>query len=267
VATKTIQVLPLALDGRGERYPGWVSYEDTVSDSPDVEIFCGGVNSKPRIGAALWRQGQFLHFGFEEGPGELNATGRALLVNSIAYIARFREDRALCRAPSPFAGKSIRSRSSLERWLADEETPLEYFTEAIAPEALADVPAERAACRAWFQAHREWLHPTEEGPLGVDRDAQALGLAYGRAEMFDAACAALAEDVARAQHARALLARCVPEGPGPEASADIWRAWFSERRPYLFFSEEGGYRWYVDALALRRKVPSAELLGPARAGG
>jgi hypothetical protein len=241
-----------------------VSYDETVSDSPDVEIFCGGVNSKPNIGAALWRQGQFLHFGFEESPSELNETGRALLVNSIAYIAGFHQDRAICRSPSSFTGVSIRARSKLERWLADEKTPLEWVTAALAPELLKDVPADRSAFGEWFRAHREWLHPGEDGRLALDLDAKTLGIAYGRPEMFDAACAALAEGGKRAQHASALLARYVPEGPGSGSSAEVWRAWIAEHRPYLFFSEWGGYRWYVDTLAQRRKVPSAELVGPAR---
>jgi hypothetical protein len=265
VTTRSINVLPLVSDIHARRSSGWVSYDQTVSDSPDVEIICGGVNEKPNLGAALWREGHLLHFGFEQSPMEMNATGCALLVNSIAYIAHFRQDRAICRAPSPFAGVSIRARSSLERWLNDEETPLSYFTAAIVPKLLDGIPADREVYRAWFRAHREWLHPTEGGKLDLDLDAQALNIAYGRPEMFGVACAALSAGGERAQHASALLARYVPDGPDVGSSAEVWRAWIDKNRPYLFFSEWGGYRWYLDLLAQRRKVPSAELLGPKRA--
>jgi hypothetical protein len=39
----------------------------------------------------------------------------------------------------------------------------------------------------------------------------------------------------------------------------------AENRPYLFASDTADYRWYVDPLAKRRGVPSAELRGPKRA--
>ena len=38
-----------------------------------------------------------------------------------------------------------------------------------------------------------------------------------------------------------------------------------ENRPYLFFSDQGDYRWYVDTLARKRGIPSQDLRGPARA--
>jgi hypothetical protein len=262
---KKIRVLPLVNDIHASGFPGWVSYRETVSDSPDVEIFSGGVNEKPDIGAALWRQGQFLHFGFESSPQEMNDTGRALLVNSIAYIARFHQDRALCVSPSPFAGVSIRSRAKLARWLESEDTPLDWFTAAIEPDLLSKLPADRAAYRKWFETHRDWLHPNELGLLALDADAKALGVGYDRPEMFATACAALAEGGERARHASAVLARYVPDGPGAAANAETWRAWLDAHKPYLFFSEWGGYRWYVDALAQHRGVPSTDLRGADRA--
>ena len=51
----------------------------------------------------------------------------------------------------------------------------------------------------------------------------------------------------------------------PDAAAEAWSAWIGAHRDVLFFSESGGYRWYVDPLAKRRGVPTAKLRGPARA--
>ena len=46
---------------------------------PEVEILCGGINDKTARAAGLWRQGNLLHFGFEQSPAELNETGRVML--------------------------------------------------------------------------------------------------------------------------------------------------------------------------------------------
>ena len=46
---------------------------------------------------------------------------------------------------------------------------------------------------------------------------------------------------------------------------DAWSGWYLAHEPYLFYSEWGGYRWYVDPLAKRRGVPTKDLRGSKRA--
>ena len=60
------------------------------------------------------------------------------------------------------------------------------------------------------------------------------------------------------------MARYAPDGPGEKAPAAEWARWVEKNWAYLFFSDTGGYRWYLDPLAQRRGVPTAELRGPAR---
>jgi len=62
-----------------------------------------------------------------------------------------------------------------------------------------------------------------------------------------------------------LVGRYLPDAKGLDAGA--LRAWVAANRAYLFASDTGDYRWYVDPLAKRRGVPSAELRGPRRADG
>jgi len=73
-------------------------------------VFCGG-EKKAATAAAVWRQGNLLHFGFEQSPDELNAIGRRLLLNSIAYISRFTEDKPIAITPSVFAGPAALPRT------------------------------------------------------------------------------------------------------------------------------------------------------------
>jgi hypothetical protein len=92
----------------------------------------------------------------------------------------------------------------------------------------------------------------------------ALGAPIDRVEFFEKTIAALRRKGDDAQRAKRLLTRYAPAGAKHEA-ADEWEKWFAEDRPYLFFSDQGDYRWYVDPLAKKRGVPSKDLRGPARA--
>ena len=94
---------------------GWCTYYYEFADVPDVELFCGGVNEKTPRASALWRQGNLLHFGFEQSPAEMNATGRAMLANAIAYISRFTEDRPIDVTPSVFGSEQVRHNTTSSR--------------------------------------------------------------------------------------------------------------------------------------------------------
>ena len=97
-----VDILPLVDDLQRSYRDGWCVYTYEHVQAPELEIICGGVNAKTHMASAIWRQGNLLHFGFEQSPGELNGTGRALLVNSICYISRFTEDRPIVRTPKSF---------------------------------------------------------------------------------------------------------------------------------------------------------------------
>jgi len=131
-----IQVMPL-VDDRGRYWKsGWCSYAFDFAANPDVEFFCGGVNHKTPTAAGLWRQGNFLHFGFEQSPAEMNEQGRLLLLNAIAYISRFTEDRPIAITPSVFAGPVARSRGTPARWLRNESM-VQAVRDLLAPELKA----------------------------------------------------------------------------------------------------------------------------------
>ena len=259
-------MLPL-VDGHDTQYsPGWCSYLYRHAESPEVEVFCGGINSKTAKAAGLWRQGNLLHFGFEQSPAELNATGRALLINSVVYIARFREDRAIAKIVSPFVGPSPHDRAAIHRALTRPDFGLPYL-KIIVAEPLYKEMAERSNDErlAWYRQFEGFLHGNEEGRLVVDEDAVSFGAPPNSPQFFDKAIAALAADKDVASQAARLLERYAPDGPGENSSAAAWKSWLLENKPYLFFSDCGGYRWYIDALAKQRAIPSARLRGPARA--
>ncbi|WP_406699745.1 hypothetical protein V5E97_12885 [Singulisphaera sp. Ch08] len=118
-----IKVLPLVADFHRKWKAGWCTHALDFARLPDVEFFCGGVNTQTPTSAGLWRQGNLLHFGFEQSPAEMNESGQRLLLNSIAYISRFTEDRPIAVTPSVFGGPAARSRSTLGRWLRNPDYP------------------------------------------------------------------------------------------------------------------------------------------------
>jgi hypothetical protein len=267
---REVDVLPLVSDlSKDERSTGsptgWVTYSDDFKELPEVEYFCGGINVKHPTAAGLWRQGNLLHFAFEQSPAELNQTGQALLLNSIAYISRFTEDRPIAKTPSVFAGPYPRARARVISAITNESIDLGYLQYYLAPSTFGLVKKmDRAVCRAWLAQNGTYLYPNKDGLLAVDEQAKSFGTPYDSPEFFEKAIAALGTPGDSATQARRLLARFAPEGPG-DGSAELWASWWKDNRPYLFFSFAGGYRWYIDPLAKKRAIPTADLRGSARA--
>jgi hypothetical protein len=254
-------VLPLVSNDKVEHVSGWCTYSDAF-DSPEMEVLCGGVNHKTPTAGAIWRQGNLLHFGFDLSPEEMNERGRALLVNSIVYIARFLEDRPITHAPERallrVGADRITAKTNPERDYVEW-----YFSPAVRTAGKVD---DWPAFQAWYRKNRDFLRADRKlkGSLVLDEEARAFGVAPHQAEFFPAGIAALKEGGVSATRAAKLLRRYAPDGP-QEPKAELWKRWWEENRPYLFFSESGWYRWYIDPLARKRGKPTAELRGTARA--
>jgi hypothetical protein len=262
------ELLPLVKDQAGRFVPGWCTYTYEHIQAPELEVLCGGVNSKTPAAGAIWRQGHLLHFGFEPSPAELNDSGRALLVNSICYIARFTEDRPIVRTPSPFySGVRLLDRGAIARLVANTERDLQLFLDFYLAAELRPATREldREGVGQWFHEVAPYLRADVEGKFVIDAEAQQFGMAPDQPEFFEKAIAALRAADRHSEQVRKLLGRYAPEGPeAANSSADDWDQWWSENRAYLFFSDTGGFRWYLDPLAKRRGVPTEELRGSSR---
>jgi hypothetical protein len=263
---KTVEVLPLATDPKKRHTPGWCTYTYEHTQAPELEVLCGGVNSKTPKAGAVWRQGNLLHFGFDLTPADMNANGRALLVNGIVYIARFTEDRVIVRTPCVFTqGKRLFDRGAVARAIVGPDADPKRLEYLLSKETYGKLKGKtREQLAEWHAAVRDYLHAGTGKGLVVDEEARSFGVPPAGPTFFDKAIAALG-DRGRADTARRLLARYAPDGPGADASREKWRAWWKANERYLFFSDTGGYLWYIDPLAKKRGVKTADLRGPARA--
>ncbi len=213
-----IEVLPL-VENRQKKYPdGWCTYTYEHTQAPELEAICGGINAKTPRASGIWRQGNVLHFGFEQSPADLNDNGRALLANSIAYIARFTEDRPIVRTPSPFYSSArYMDRQVIDRLVKNKDRDLkEYLDWYLGPGAREQVrDADREKLAGWFAGVRGFLRADEHGKLVIDEEAQKFGAANDTFEFLQQAIAALAEAGERAELARTLFdsatCRTVPQ--------------------------------------------------------
>ena len=246
---------------------GWCTSGLDLEDSPEVEVMSGGINGKTPQHAALWRQGNLLHFGFQETPSEFNATGRALLENAVVYIARFGDDRPIAVTSAGFTRKDYpRSRGGLRRALAKPDVTAKELARYLSTELRGEIEnkaAEEAKC--WIEEHMRFLAADATGRLAVDEDAKALAIALDAADFF-AQALLRAADADKEKQALSLLTRRIPEGPGADAKREAWKAFLDANKAYLFFTERGGYVWLLDPLAKKRGVATADLRGSRRAG-
>jgi hypothetical protein len=264
VSGPTIEVVPLVKDPKGNYASGWCTYTYEHEGAPELEVFCGGVNSKTPKAGAVWRQGNLMHFGFDLAPAQMNDAGKALLVDVIAYISRFTEDRPIVHTPCVFVqGTRVFDRGLVGRLLAHPDLgDLQHYLAKAEWEGLKG--KERAEVASWFREAGDYLHADAAGKLSVDTEARTFGVGPARPEFIEKAIAAL-DAADRAPAARSLLARYVPDGPGASGNSATWRAWWEGNRPYLFFTDTGGYRWLIDPLAKKRGIPTEKLRGRARA--
>jgi len=269
--TATIPVIPL-VDGIRQYHSvindyarGWSTHYYEFADMPEVEVFCGGINEQTPRSAAFWRQGNLLHFGFEQSPSQLNKVGRAMLVNAIVYISHFTQDRPIDITPSVFGPEKIaisrnRAKNYFSRFPAD-------VTNIFSAATLATFNwHDASAAETWFASERPWLHPNPENLLEIDAEAKSLGTPFDSPEFLPKTIGTLRDEKTKAI-AATLLARYVFQPLAANASADEWEKWWHENSAYVFYSELGCYRWYIDPLAKKRGIPTKDLRGPARADG
>ena len=267
--TSTIPVIPL-VDGIRQYHSvindnarGWSTHYYEFADMPEVEVFSGGINEQTPRSAAFWRQGNLLHFGFEQSPAQLNSVGCAMLVNGIVYISHFTEDRPIDITPSVFGPEKIAiSRNRAKNYFSRFPTDVTNIFSAATLAAFNWHDASVA--QTWFESAQPWLHPNSENSLEIDSEAKSLGVSFDSPEFLPKTIAALRDEKTKAT-AAILLARYVFQPLGTNASADEWEKWWHENSPYVFYSELGNYSWYIDPLAKKRGIPTKDLRGPARA--
>lgn len=248
--------------------PGWCENTDDFATSPELEVILGGYNTKAPGMAAIWRQGNLLHFGFENAPSDLNNNGQTLLVNSIAYISRFGDDKPYFRTQqqSREGRRLVMSIAFVDRFRGTKmfsTDSLKYWFES---ELLKSIPRNSDAdFWKWFDSHRPFLTNNPDGLLVLEDGFLDLENDPRDSRFLEQTISRLGDDKT-GERARSLLARYRPvDSPDANAGQIEWQAWIKRNRPYLFWSESSGNRWLIDDVARRRQIPTSECRGVKRA--
>ncbi|HEU4418529.1 MAG TPA: hypothetical protein VFT55_06290 [Planctomycetota bacterium] len=259
---QNVPVLRLC-EGKGPKMPGWCAVAGDLQGA-EFETMCGGINTKHPTHGGIWRQGNLLHFGFEPSPSEYNETGRRLLLNGIAYIARFLTDRPITREKSFLDPGPSASKYWFEFMLTSPKAKVEDIAGWLAEPWRGQLAAlDIAEARAFAQERMRALR-VEGSKFTFDQDALDLGVDVQKSGVVRQLADLLRGE--QVNRARRLLVRLLPDGPGAAATTANWHNWLEPREDALCFDVHARI-WRLDLLAHARGAKSDDLRGPARADG
>lgn len=270
---------------------GLVSTLYGFTDSPDAEVFAQGLAAKGPDTAALARQGNFFLWGFSATPSNMTPSGQRLFVNAIAYMRAFDGQRPLVHSAASSREWALRNalwpralaEGAAEKAFQEAEPVLRgvfkdqpelskdfkdidsylamqkaSFAKIYATELETSLPAdlrERFGTDsdkylAYYRENLEFLRPAaaDSHQFIVDDDAKNVGSSNRKIELLDR-CVSMLERNDQPELATRLLRRYTQE---EFDTAQRWRDWLETNRKRLFFSDVGGFKFFVGPTAIRR---------------
>lgn len=226
---------------------GVVSDGYGFEDSPDCERISGGINTKGPEAVAIGRQANMLQWGFYGAPDRMTDSAKKVFLNALVYMRQFDGQR-------PLVKKTARGRSSFQRSIGyiaklDEmdDEQRESFEEYLRGQFPADILAEHgldpAALGAWYEANEEYMSSDGRYGVVVDEDLQKLALSNRTPAFLDVITERLsagAPDKITQRLAKRYFGAKLAKDPAELVD------WIEENRAWLFFSDQGGFRWFVD---------------------
>ena len=232
---------------RTENDFGVVATGHGFEDSPECERIAGGVNSKGPSAVAIGRQANMLHWGFYCAPDRMTESARSVFLNAIVYMRQFEGEQPLVPKWSMARGWKLQW---LETWVAFSPAERAQTDKGLVAYYLKHVPADLSAgemdaatVRAWWQTNQAYLVARKGGFIEVDADLVGLGVGNQDIALFTA----LADKLEAAPDdptALRIAARYLPAEV--KATARAIREFHGQNEGHLFFSDVGGYRWFVD---------------------
>lgn len=264
--------------------PGMVHTLYGFTDSPDCELFARGMCMKGPDSVALGRQANLFHWGFSAKPTDMTPSARRLFVNAICYIRKFNGTKPLVknvargrewalryvRAPllltdANFDAVERRFRQQIARspgmipqqYKGDANQYVEdhlknlrkaeeaFFNSSVPAELRSQFGNDVAEYTTYYRTNFEYLRPAggegREFQFVVDEDVKSLGVSNRKIELLER-CVSLLEAHDRPELALRILKRYTQE---TFESASPWREWLRMHRDRLFFSDVGGYKFFV----------------------
>ncbi len=239
-------------NARGKPPYGLVVDGYGFEDSPDCEWISSGDNTKGPMALAIGRMANRFFWGFQAPPSRLSTSARAVLVNAIAYMDQFDGVEPLVVAEKGRGILGSREHAIVSAHylgvLAKSGDSIAPVMDSFPERVRSSTGLDPTRTLAWYRANLEFLRPAAQG-----FDADDLCVEFGIGNRDPRFVAELVQRLAidpRDPTARALLGRYVPSAR--ELATESLGGWYDAVRPFLYFTDRGGFEWRVDEPARTR---------------
>jgi hypothetical protein len=219
-------------------------------DSPDAEVIAQGFNRGKEYGAVgIGRHGNVLQWGYGDPPSQMTEAGRKLFLNGICYIHKFDG-----RPPLVYRTSSHRLNAIRLALLIDRIEDKQFFSSTFTPEQMDKYKGNAKGLADFYRQSLDLVR--RDKTFVLDAELQDLGLRSNRSVETLDKLIALLDDKAHAETARQLLARYTNES---FRSPEQWRQWFDSNKGKFYFSDVGGYKFFIvpEGYPLGRKNQTA----------
>ena len=214
-------------------------------DSPDCERISGGINSKGPRAVAIGRQANMLQWGFYAAPDRMTQSAQRAFLNALVYMQAFDGQRPLVEKrfrARAWVTKSIEMIDMLADLEGDNLASIEQYLKGLFPlELIEEHGLDKKVLSAWSEANMEYLRRTGQGSLLVDAELAELGVSNRQPAFLDLLVTRLTADP-KDPLAQTLIERYLDQEALQDADP---LAWIQARRADLFFSDTGGFRWFL----------------------
>jgi hypothetical protein len=215
-----------------------VSRSYGFEDSPDAEVIALGFNRGKEYGAVgIGRHANILQWGYFDPPSRMTEAGRRLFLNCICYIHRFDGCKPLVRKNSRHRLNAVRL-----ALLIDQIKDKSFFSRSFTPELMQKYQGNAKALADYYRENLEWVYHNKT--YQIDSNLKKLGLQSNRTVETLGKLIDLLDDPAKSETASRLLERYTNQYRISK-SVEQWRAWFTENKERIFFSDVGGYKFFV----------------------
>ena len=220
----------------GKRYGSVVARSYGFTDSPDAEAIVLGFNSGKEYGAVgIGRHGNFLQWGYWAPPSQMSEAGKRLFLNCICYIHKFDGKAPLIRRSSSHRWNAIRLAALINR-IKDKT----FFSRTFSPDLMEKYEGDPNGLVQYYRDDFEFIY--RDKVLLIDNELKSLDLNSNRETEILERLISLLEDEKHADTARLLLARYTNES---FQKAEQWKSWFENNKDRIFFSDVGGFKFFI----------------------
>jgi len=222
----------------GKRSGSVVARAYGFTDSPDTEVLIKGFNFGKEYGAVgVGRHGNFLQWGYSAPPSKMTEAGKKLFLNCVYYIHQFDGKAPLIRRTSSHRLNALRLAAVINRISGDKK---EFFARTFPPELWEKYGSDPDGLVQYYRENLEFVY--RDKGFRIDRELKSLGIDSDHSLDTLERLIGLLEDDTHADTARRLLARYTNRS---FQNADGWKRWFVNNRDRIFFSDVGGYKFFV----------------------